>query len=466
VIRRGIKIQLFSFAVIALAAVLLLLFRFAGAGGLVNPPFLVKAHFADAGGIFPRAEVDLLGTAVGSVGELTVDPSGDVVATLVLDHGASIPADITATVTDKSALGEQYVELVPRSAGGPLLTDGSVIPLDRTRIPLPVRDLLGNLNALAGSIPRQALATNLVELSKAFGGTGPDLQRLLDQSNALTQTNLDNLDDQIGLINSSRTVLDTQAAHGVQIRAFSHDLAGLTDQLRELDPTFADAFDNGIRAADQVTGLLRDNEEALPALLTNLLSITDVAYPRQPQIRKTLVVLPWGLERGAGAVRYCDENDPKTGQPIPSTCHYDAQGRPRYSAHFAFQLPEKPVVSDPYNVCVRGYEGTRQFLPNGAPANGVGPYERPDEPANIRARCTAPPTDPGTPNVRGAQNAQHPGGTPAYRGAALYNPNSGFLASTDGETYQITGTSGAAPPTGADGLAWLLRQPMSNGSPR
>jgi len=465
-IRRGIKIQLLAFAVIALAAVLLLLFRFAGAGGLVNRPYLVYAHFADAGGIFPRAEVDLLGTAVGSIADLTVDPSGDVVATLVIDHGVSIPADLTATVTDKSALGEQYVELVPHSAGGPALTNGSVIPVERTRLPLPVRDLLGNLNALAASIPKQALATNIVELSKAFGGTGPDLQRLLDQSNAFTQTSLNNLHDLIGLINTSQTVLDTQAAHGGQIRDFSHDLAGLTDQLRELDPTFADAFHNGIQAAEQVTGLLRDNEEALPALLTNLLSITDVAYPRQPQIRKTLVVLPWGLERGGGAVRYCDENDPKTGQPIPSTCHYDAQGRPKYSAHFAFQLPEKPVLSDPYNVCVRGYQGTKQFLPNGAPADGVGPYERPDQPANLHARCTAPPTDPGTPNVRGAQNAQRPGGSPAYRGAALYNPNSGFLASTDGETYQIIGTSGAAPPSGIDGLAWLLTQPMSKGSVR
>jgi len=466
VIRRGAKIQLAVFAVIALAAVALLLFRFAGLGGLISPPYLVRAHFSEAGGIFPRAEVDLLGTAVGSVGDVTIDPSGDVVATLVIDHGVSIPADVTATVTNKSALGEQYVELVPRSAGGPPLTDGGVIPLERTRTPLPVRDLLGNLNALAASVPKQALATNLVELSKAFGGAGPDLQRLLDQSNAFTQTSLENLDELIGLINTSQTVLDTQASHGGQIRDLSRDLRGLTDQLRELDPTFADAFHNGVRAADQVTGLLRDNEEALPALLTNLLSITDVAHPRLPQIRKTLVVLPWGMERGGGAVRYCDENDPRTGEPIPSTCHYDAQGRPRYSAHFAFQLPEKPVLSDPYNVCVRGYQGTKQFLPNGAPADGIGPYERPDQPANIRARCTAPPTDPGTPNVRGAQNAQRPGNPPEYRAAALYNPNSGFLATADGETYQITGISGAAPPAGADGLAWLLTQPMSKGPVR
>lgn len=407
-IRRGTAIQLVAFGIISIAAIALLLFRFAGLDTLINPPYLVRAHFTDAGGIFPRAEVDLLGTAVGTVEDVTVDESGDVVANLLINNGVTVPADVTARVTNKSALGEQYIELAPRSAGGPLLVDGSVIPVDRTRTPLSVRDLLANLNTLAESVPQKALATNLVELSKAFGGSGADLQHLLDQSDVLTRTSLANLHDLVRLINSSKTMLDTQATRGGQIRDFSRNLAGFTDQLRELDPTLAEVFDHGRDAADQVTGLVRDNKGVLPGLLTHLLAVTDVAHARQPQIRKTLAVLPWALERALGAVRYCDENDPKTGSPIESTCHYDAAGRPDFAARFAFQLPEKPVASAPYNVCMRGYQDTRKFLPSGLPADGHGPVERPDQPANNNARCAASATDPGTPNTRGAQNAQHP----------------------------------------------------------
>ncbi|WP_028935213.1 MCE family protein [Pseudonocardia spinosispora] len=407
-IRRGVAVQLVVFGVISIAAIAVLLFRFAGLSTLISPPYLVQAHFTDAGGIFPRAEIDLLGTAVGTVEDVAVDASGGVVASLLINNGVSVPVDVTATVTNKSALGEQYIELVPRSSGGPLLAEGSVIPVDRTRTPPLVRDLLANLNSLAASVPKQALATNLVELSAAFGGTGPDLQRLLDQSDTLTSTNLANLHDLIGLIDSSGTVLDTQAARGDQIRDLGRNLAGLTDQVRESDPVLAELFGHGRGATDQVTGLVRDNKEVLPGLFTDLLAVTDVAHARQPQIRKSLVVLPWALERAAGAIRYCDENDPKTGEPIPSTCHYDAEGRPDLAARFAFQLPEKPLVSAPYNVCVRGYQDTKKYLPSGLPADGHGPVERPDQRPNNNARCAALPTDPGTPNIRGAQNAQHP----------------------------------------------------------
>lgn len=462
-IRRNVMIQLVAFAVISVAAVGFLLFRFAGLGELFHPAYQIRAHFADAGGIYPRAAVDLLGTPVGTVDDVAVAATGDVVVTLRINHGVRIPVDVTASVANRSAIGEQYVALTPRSGDGPLLGDGSVIPISRTATPLPVRELLGNLNALAASVPREALATNLTEVADAFGGTGADLQRLLDQSNAFTRTNLANLNDLIGLIDTGSTVLDTQLAKGPQVRAFSRDLAGLTDQLRVLDPTFAEAFDNGIQAAHEVTGLLRDNEEALPALLTNLRAITDVAFPRQQQLRKTLVVLPWSLERVHGAIRYCDENDLKTGQPIPSTCHYDSHGQRQYRAKFALQLIEKTVISDPYNVCTRGYQDTKKFHPNGAPANGAGPHQRPDQPANREARCTAPPTDPDSPLVRGAQNAQRPDRAPPTRAAALYNPNSGFLATPNGPTYHITVVSGPPPPTGPGALPWLLTQPMSKG---
>jgi phospholipid/cholesterol/gamma-HCH transport system substrate-binding protein len=405
---RTVKIQLLVFGIVTIAAVSMLLARFGGLGQLLEPPYLVHAHFARAGGIFPRAEVDLLGTPVGIVRDLGLADNGDVIATLAIDHHVRLPADTTAAVADKSAIGEQYVALTPHTDRGPGLADGSVIPTSRTSTPLPVEQLLGNLDALAASVPRDALRTDLVELSRGFGGTGNDLHHLLDQSDALVRTNLDNLHDQIDLIDDAATVLDTQTAQGPRISTLSIQLAGLTGHLRMLNPTVAALLDKGTQAGGRVSGLVRDNREALTALLDNLVTITHVATPRQAALRKTLAILPWGLQSLLDAVRYCAANDPGTAQPIASTCQYDARGRPRYSLRFGFQLPEKPAVSDPYDACEHGYEGTRRYQPNGLPVTGAGSPERPDQPANNDARCTTPPTDPDTPNVRGAQNAQHP----------------------------------------------------------
>ncbi len=48
-------------------------------------------------------------------------------ATLSIDTSPKIPADVQASVHSISAVGEQYVDLVPRSESAPYLRDGSVI---------------------------------------------------------------------------------------------------------------------------------------------------------------------------------------------------------------------------------------------------------------------------------------------------------------------------------------------------
>lgn len=462
------RVQLAAFALIALAALTYGAFRFAGVDALIRPPYTVHAQFTQFGGIYPQADVNLLGTRVGSVTALRPGPGTGTTADLAIDHGVRIPRDVTATIMNKSAIGEQYVELEPNTAGEPLLREDSVITTAHTRTPPAVQDLLGNLNALAASVPKKDLTTNLSELSTAVGDLGPALQRLLDDTDALTDTGLRNLTDLTDLIDNAATVLDTQVAAAPRITTFSEQLATLTDRLRQLDPTFERVFSGGIRAGTEVTSLLADNQRALPHLLTNLLSITDVAADRLPALRKTLVVYPWALQQAATAFRYCDEYDPQTGKPVPQTCHYDPDtGKPIWSAHLAMQLPELPG-RPPYFPCIKGYEGTKRYLPNGAPADGVGPPEQPDSPSNQQARCTAAPTDPSTPNVRGAQNAQRPtdrSSTQPGTGLAVYNPNSGIMASSDGRAYQLSGSSGPAPPDGGRALGWLLTQSLSNPPP-
>lgn len=466
-ITRKVRVQLVVFVLVAVTALVYGAFRYGGLGDVFNPPYLVRAEFATSGGIYPLADVDLLGTRVGQVQAVHPGPGDGTTVDLRIDHGARIPAAVTATVANKSAIGEQYVELVPTSAEGPVLQGGSVIPLARTATPPPVAGILSHLDSLAASVPKQDLTTDLTEMSTAVGGLGPTLQRLLDQTNALTRTGLDNLHDVTGLIDNAKTVLDTQVAEGPQITTFSTQLAGLTDRLRELDPTVASVFTDGIRAGTETTGLLQDNQNALPALLNNLVSLTNVTDPRLGALRKTLVVYPWVLQQAATTLRYCDQYDPVTGKPVQATCHYDPKtGKPIWSVHVTLQLPENPG-SPPFNPCVNGYQGTKKYLPDGTPADGNGPPEQPNSPPNNAAHCAASPGDPNAPNVRGAQNAQasaqgaSPAPPPAANGLALYDPNSGIVAGSDGQSYQLSGANGPAPVPGPGGLAWLLTQPLA-----
>lgn len=54
------------------------------------------------------------GVAVGRVESVGLNPNG-VTAAMRLNSGTAIPSNVTATVKSVSAVGEQYIDLVPRA---------------------------------------------------------------------------------------------------------------------------------------------------------------------------------------------------------------------------------------------------------------------------------------------------------------------------------------------------------------
>ena len=57
-----------------------------------------------------------------------------------------------------SAVGEQYVELLPRTDSPPYLQDGSVIAMGDTKIPQQVSPMLDQVSTLINSIPKDKLS--------------------------------------------------------------------------------------------------------------------------------------------------------------------------------------------------------------------------------------------------------------------------------------------------------------------
>ena len=97
-----------------------------------------------------------------------------------------IPADLQADVLSVSAVGEQYVDLRPRTDSGPYLQDGSRIPVDDTTIPQEVGPMLDQVSKLVDTIPGDRISDLLDESFKAFNGAGPDFQSLFDSASKLT----------------------------------------------------------------------------------------------------------------------------------------------------------------------------------------------------------------------------------------------------------------------------------------
>lgn len=74
------------------------------------------------------------------------------------DRAPPIPAGVKAFVTNRSAIGEQYVDLRPGHDGAPCLDDRSVIDQSDAAIPLPVETVLLNLNRPVAGVPNDSYA--------------------------------------------------------------------------------------------------------------------------------------------------------------------------------------------------------------------------------------------------------------------------------------------------------------------
>jgi phospholipid/cholesterol/gamma-HCH transport system substrate-binding protein len=421
-IRPSVKLQLVAFAAITLVAVSLLSARYVGLfDRLAGGSYVVTADFADSGGIFTGAEVTYRGVTVGRVDRLRLTDGG-VLVDLRMDSGTRVPRDSEAVVENRSAVGEQYVDLQPRTGAGPYLAGGARIPRSSTRIPTRIDQVLLHVDDLVGSVDTGDLSTTVTELGKAFAGTGPDLQRLLDSGDALTRSATQALPETVRLIDDGSTVLATQQRSAGDIRSFAADLADLSATLRGSDRDLRAVLDRGVVASGEIDTLLRDNRTDLGALLTNLVTIGQVTVSRTSGIEQMLVTYPDVVAGGFTVV------------PGDGTAHFG----------LVLNLDDPPA-------CTKGYEGTKRLDPN----------QTTDLPAlNTAARCDEPRGSRTA--VRGAQNA--PGGSRSSGGSMAIGPSASG-GSGGAATPSLPGLPGApalpdlrttVPPSGVPDLTWLL----------
>ena len=364
------RLQLLAFIVVSVLGVGYVSVRYLDAGTLLGAgPYPVTLQLTDSGGIFTGADVSYRGVSVGRVGPLRLTSQGVDAQLEIKPDAALIPADLDAVVTNLSAIGEQFVDLRPRRADGPTLTAGSVIPASRVSTPVPIGDLITNLDTFIRSVPLDSLRTIVAELGTGFTGTGPELQTLLDTSDAFTRDAIAALPQTLALIKDGQVVLQTQNEQSSAIISFSQDLALLAAQLRSSDPDIRRLVRTAPQFSAQTSGLIQDSGSQIGQLLADLLTVSRVALPRQAALRQLLATYPLVIAATDSSV-------------VPDDGF----------AHLGLVLN----FFEPY-ACVRGYESTtRRAGTDTAPI-----------PANRNASCAEPPGS--ATNVRGARNVPRAG---------------------------------------------------------
>jgi phospholipid/cholesterol/gamma-HCH transport system substrate-binding protein len=289
---RFVRIQLTIFTIASIIGIVAMIFVYMQVPTLLGlGRMTVTLELPAAGGLYRFGNVTYRGVEVGKVTSVQLTRDG-AKAVLSLNSSAKIPANLQADVRSISAVGEQYVDLRPRTDSGPYLHNGSVIAKRDATIPQDVGPLLDQTSALINSIPKDKLSALLDESFKGFNGAGYDLSSLADSS-AKFSGDLNRVgDNTAALYNDSGPLLDSQAQTSDSIKTWARSLSGITQQLVTDDSKFRTVLREGPPAFDEVSRLLESIKPTLPVLLANLTTLGQILVVYHASLEQILVILP------------------------------------------------------------------------------------------------------------------------------------------------------------------------------
>jgi phospholipid/cholesterol/gamma-HCH transport system substrate-binding protein len=288
-----IKKQLIAFTIAAVVGAVILAMSF-----LKVPEMLgmgrhtVNADFAQGAGLYKGAEVTYLGAPVGKVKGMHL--AGDkLVVEMSLVNSVDVPASVSAEIHSRSAVGEQYVSLVPDApAAGPDLRDGDQIPMSRTSYPVEIGPVLDHVQSLVASLDEKKLSSFIDETGAAFAGRTGDLQKILDGGNHLIDAADANFRPTAALLRDLEPVLGTVNGHSSNIARLTRNLDQVTTELRAGDADLRRLLANGPRFTATTLTFLDDLGERLPALISRTNPVLGLLVTYNRHLAQLLSDLP------------------------------------------------------------------------------------------------------------------------------------------------------------------------------
>ena len=455
---RFIKFQLVLFTILTILSVVILGWYYLRVPSLIGiGQYRLYAELPRSGGLYATANITYRGTQIGKVTAVEPTEKG-IRVTMSIDNRYKIPADATANVHSVSAIGEQYLDIVSTGNPGQYLSSGQTVATGT--VPSEVGPALDAANRGLEVLPKEKIDSLLTETSKAVGGLGPSLQRLVDGTTNLAQGFGENIPQLNDLVENSTPILQSQADSGDAIAQWARNLNILAAQAASQDQ----ALRSGLQAApptlDQTSALFNDVHESLPQTLANLEIILDLLKRYHKGLEQTLVIAPQGVSIAQTALIFAPEGLLHFGlsinQPPPCLTGFVPASEWRSPADTSMApLPSGTYCKIPKDAqnAVRGARnypcmdvpGKRAATPKECRSNepyvplGTNPwYGDPNQIVNCpapAARCDQP-VKPGyvipAPSVDNGNNPAPadrlpPGGSPPPVSDALTPPNSGSV---------------------------------------
>jgi len=253
---------------------------------LLNQGNDYSAYFADAGGLFTGAGVEVSGYAVGKVSSIELD-GPRVLVKFRIAKGVHLGERTEAAIKTKSLLGTKVLDVLPRGEGQ---LDGA-IPVDRTVSPYQLPDALGDLAATISGLNTDQLSSSLATLAETFSNTSPDLRGAVQGVARFAQT-LNERDAQLrALLDNAAKATGVLAKRTGQVVSLVKDTNALLTQLRAQSDALDQIGYNVSAVSQQLKKFIAENRQQLRPAVEKLNGVLTIVDNRKERVQAAIKLI-------------------------------------------------------------------------------------------------------------------------------------------------------------------------------
>ncbi|KWX24392.1 mammalian cell entry protein [Mycolicibacterium wolinskyi] len=301
-------------------AVALVALLVAGTAVLVRQVFLaprtISALFTSATGIYPGDDVRVSGVKVGTIE--AIDPEGTQTRlTLSVDRSVDIPAEAKAIIVAQNLVAARYVQLTPPyRSQGPTMSDGAVIGLDDTAVPVEwdeVKEQLMRLSTELGpknGVEGTSMSRFIDSAAKAMDGNGVKLHETISQLSGVARILAEGSGNIVDVIKNLQIFVTALRDSNVQVVSFQNRLATLTSVIdgsrSDLDAALRELSTAVVEVQRFVAGSRAQTSEQVQRLA----NVTQILVDNKMNVENLLHITPNAL------VNAYNIYNPDTGSPV------------------------------------------------------------------------------------------------------------------------------------------------------
>lgn len=286
----------------AVFGVILAVLALAGVGLLVRntvlKPKTITAYFSTATAIYPGDEVRVAGVKIGTIKAIESEGTRAKM-TLAVDREIPIPVEAKAIIIAQNLVGSRYVQLTPPyKTTGPTMSDGAVIDLDRTAVPVEWDEIKDQLTRLATDLgPGKNNGVSPVgrfidSAANAMDGNGTKLRETIKQLSDLSRTLANGSGNIVEVVKNLQTFVTVLRDSNAQIVQFQDRLANVTTVLDGSRSELDAALTGLSSAVVDIRRFIAGSRDQTSEQITRLTNLTKNLTDNQMALKNVLHVAP------------------------------------------------------------------------------------------------------------------------------------------------------------------------------